>query len=95
MSYLFNQPTIAKRTGKKNRVNTDRFFHIMNEGWFVYMRKDKLLIEKITTKDGIAGPFQSKQVASDYLTEYLPKNPSAELEPTEGSNRSNKEDWRY
>lgn len=94
MSYLFNQPTIAKRTGKQHRVNTDRFFHIMNEGWFVYMRKDKILIDNINTKNGIAGPFESKPVASDYLNQIIHMSPS-ELEPTEGSTDHETESWRY
>ena len=96
MSYLFKQPSKAQRTGKQNRVNTDRFFHIMNEGWFLYLRKDKILIDNINSKEGIAGPFQSKPIASDYLKQISHMTPSsAHLEPTDGSNAKDTEGWRY
>lgn len=95
MSYLFDQPSIAKRTGEHDRVNTDRFFHIMNEGWFVYLRKDKILIDNINSKNGVAGPFESKPLAGDYLKQIIHMTSSEHLEPTEGPNANQNEDWRY
>ena len=54
------------RAGKTFRNNGDRYFHVMNAGWYVH------------TRDGIVGPFLEKAEAELYLGEL--KVQSRELE---------------
>ena len=49
----------SKRTGEQDRTNPERFFHIMNNGWFVY------------TREGIKGPFIDKSRAGSFLEQFL------------------------
>jgi len=95
MSYLFNQPSKYRRTGKQDRVNTDRFFNIMNEGWFLYLRKDQVLLENIKYTNGVAGPFPTKLIARDYLNSLAHTRTLSALEPSDGSTKDSNEDWRY
>ncbi len=80
------------RRGKQYRINTDRFFHIMNEGWFVYMRREKKELENDT---GVAGPFGTKVLANTHLEHvvHLVGLPG-DSEPESQSGGSG-EDWRY
>ena len=53
------------RSGKQHRVNTERYFHVMGEGWFVFTRegvngphvdrsKAKLVVKKLVDPDSVA-----------------------------------------
>ena len=95
MSYLFNDSSVTARAGKQHRVNLDRFFHIMNEGWFIYTRKGQKLSANQNTTDGIAGPFESKIVANDFLTERLDTTSSSNSGTDKQSPSQDAEDWRY
>lgn len=45
------------RMGEQYRVNSDRFFNIMNAGWYAF------------TREGIGGPFDERSQAEHYVTE--------------------------
>ncbi len=102
MNYLFNQTLEAVRMGKHNRVNPNRFFHIMNQGWFLYMRDSLGQMASTNTKDSllgednIAGPFESKRVAKDYLSAFLyPTSTPSSVMSSELPLLQDSEDWRY
>ena len=99
MDYLFNTPTGMMRRGKQYRVNTDRFFHIMNEGWFVYIRREKEEIRQekgeLETNKGVAGPFGTKVLANSHLEHVVHlAGLSGESQPKSRTDSSG-EDWRY
>ncbi len=95
MSYLFNISKEMTRRGKQYRVNTDRFFHIMNEGWFIYMRQEVMALEASTHSNGVIGPFASKSLANSHLQRVAGSGElSAEQAPDNLSDSSG-EDWRY
>ena len=66
----------------------------MNEGWFIYLRQGSDSADSLI-KNSIAGPFETKNIASDYLNSMLhsvsssPANHQEQLKPGES------EDWRY
>ncbi len=92
MNYLFNTTKEMVRRGKQYRVNSDRFFHIMNEGWFVYMRQEQ---EKVENNNTVAGPFKTKLLASHHLDRIVDLS-QLSVEPKAESNTGNSgEDWRY
>lgn len=95
MSYLFNLSKEMMRRGKQYRINTDRFFHIMNEGWFVYMRQEIMVFENIPHNNGVVGPFKTKPLANSHLLRVMDSaRPSDEHGP-ESQSDSSSEDWRY
>ncbi|VAW95869.1 hypothetical protein MNBD_GAMMA22-1887 [hydrothermal vent metagenome] len=47
------------RTGSSDRINPDRFFHVMNQGWYVF------------TREGIYGPYDKRNDAESYLTSVI------------------------
>ena len=51
----------GKRSGESDRINTDRFFHVMGQGWFVL------------TREGVTGPYDKKKLAEDYVAELTGK----------------------
>ena len=95
MNYLFDTPQKVLRRGKQHRINTDRFFHIMNEGWFVYMRQEKRTEKNRLYKDGVAGPFDSKSIATAYLHQVVHTGGSSEKPGAREQSDSSAEDWRY
>ena len=92
MNYLFDQ-TITKRTGKQNRVNAERCFHIANEGWYIFMRKEK--VDNTNTSNGIAGPFQSKRIAAEHLKRVAKTTPKMPVNLVKPALSDENEDWRY
>lgn len=40
-----------QRAGKEYRINPDRYFHIMDKGWYVY------------TREGVQGPYDIRNDA--------------------------------
>jgi len=80
------------RRGKQYRINSDRFFHIMNEGWFVYMRQEQ---KKAESNNGVAGPFETKMLATHHLERAVHLAEfSGDNEP-QNQQDSSGEDWRY
>ncbi len=43
------------RAGKDHRINQDRFFHVMGQGWYVM------------TREGVDGPFMDKTQVNDRI----------------------------
>ena len=57
-----NQKTFGggkPRAGKEHRTNTDRYFHVMGQGWYVL------------TRDGISGPYLTKDLASEFVQDLI------------------------
>ena len=92
MNYLFDQQ-ITKRTGKQNRVNTKRCFHISNEGWYIFMRKEKVASTNLS--NGIAGPFKSKQIAAEHLKRVAKISHKMPVNLVKPAVPEENEDWRY
>ncbi len=46
------------RAGKDHRINQDRFFHVMGQGWYVL------------TREGVDGPFMDKNQVNDRLRKF-------------------------
>lgn len=51
-----NLPT---RAGEEYRLNHQRYFHVMNQGWYIH------------TREGISGPYIKKEDAIDYLESHI------------------------
>lgn len=49
----------SKRTGTQDRNNPDRFFHVMNQGWYAF------------TREGIVGPYITKERTVEFLNEQI------------------------
>ncbi|MDH5180910.1 MAG: hypothetical protein OEY07_14660 [Gammaproteobacteria bacterium] len=47
------------RTGKQDRTNPDRYFHVMGQGWYAF------------TREGIIGPYVTKERAAELLLEHI------------------------
>lgn len=92
MTYLFNTDNDELRSGSREaRSKKDRYFHIMNLGWFVYTREaDKVENNQgLKTRDGIVGPFDNRQQAISYIQKNMTQFKN-EQTPT-----PDPESWRY
>ena len=49
------------RAGKDHRVNQDRYFHVMGQGWY------------ILTREGVDGPYVDKKQVSDFIRKFTAK----------------------
>ena len=47
------------RAGKEHRTNTDRYFHVMGQGWYVLAR------------EGISGPYLTRELAEEFVTDLI------------------------
>ena len=47
------------RAGKEYRSNTDRYFHVMGQGWYVLAR------------EGVNGPYITKELAQEFVQELI------------------------
>jgi len=47
------------RAGKEHRSNTDRYFHVMGQGWYVLSR------------EGLSGPYLTKELASEFVEDLI------------------------
>jgi hypothetical protein len=56
---IMNAQMTTSRAGKNHRMNHDRYFHVMAQGWFMY------------TREGIQGPFIDREHAQNYLSKML------------------------
>jgi hypothetical protein len=55
MSQQTPQQRLSTRAGEQNRINIDRYFHVMSQGWYVH------------TREGIRGPFFDKHRADIFI----------------------------
>ena len=46
------------RAGKDHRVNQDRYFHVMGQGWYVL------------TREGVDGPYVDKKQVNDLIRKF-------------------------
>jgi hypothetical protein len=53
------------RSGRHDRINTNRYFHVSRQGWYAL------------TREGLGGPFLEKQQAEEFVRKVL----SGELKP--------------
>ena len=86
MTFLFESD--KKRGGTSaTRSNSERFFHIMNVGWFVFTREaDEIQnLRGKFLRDGGVGPFMTQQDAKTFLKEHITRNKSDKQA----------ESWRY
>ena len=49
------------RAGKDHRVNQDRYFHVMGQGWYVL------------TREGTNGPYIDKKQVNDFIRKFTTK----------------------
>lgn len=47
------------RLGKEHRINTDRYFHVMGQGWYVL------------TREGVNGPYLTKELAKEFVDDLV------------------------
>ena len=47
------------RTGKEHRVNTERYFHVMGQGWYVF------------TREGVGGPYVERNEAKVVVSQLV------------------------
>lgn len=47
------------RAGSEHRSNTDRYFHVMGQGWYAL------------TREGISGPYLTKEVALEFVQDLI------------------------
>lgn len=59
MDFQETMGTGAMRSGKQNRANPDRYFHVMGQGWYVFAR------------EGIIGPYITRERATELLDELI------------------------
>lgn len=63
------------RAGKDHRINQDRFFHVMGQGWYVL------------TREGVDGPYVDKNQVNDCVRKFTvteqPEKPSDKPAPWE------------
>ena len=49
----------GSRAGKDFRTNTDRFFHVMGQGWYVL------------TREGTSGPYLTRELANEFVQDLV------------------------
>ena len=59
MDILDLNKNLPPRAGEEYRLNHHRYFHVMNQGWYVH------------TREGIRGPYLKKEDASDQLDDHI------------------------
>lgn len=47
------------RAGKEHRSNSDRYFHVMGQGWYVL------------TRERVQGPYLSKELAREFVEDLI------------------------
>jgi len=88
MTYLFDTDSDQNRSGTQaSRNKKDRYFHVMNLGWFVYTREADQTESSggLETRDGIVGPFSHRQEAINYIQDNV----------LQYKNDKDSESWRY
>ena len=70
----------SSRAGKEHRVNTERYFHVMGQGWYVW------------TREGVDGPHVERHKATIVVKQLV--NPdSVSVEKSEGEDTPRWEDF--
>ena len=59
------------RAGKDHRINQDRFFHVMGQGWYVL------------TREGVDGPYMDKTQVNDRIRKFTATEEADK--PTDGT----------
>ena len=59
MDFLDINKNNPSRAGEEFRLNHQRYFHVMNQGWYIH------------TREGVRGPYLNKEDASDYLENHI------------------------
>lgn len=67
-----------QRTGSSHRINPDRFFHVMNQGWYLF------------TREGVQGPYEQRHDAESYLSSFIDDSTTVTANQASDSNDS----WR-
>ncbi len=49
----------APRSGRHDRVNNDRYFHVMGQGWYAL------------TREGMCGPFIERDMAEEFVEKVI------------------------
>lgn len=49
----------SSRAGKEHRVNTERYFHVMGQGWYVL------------TREGVGGPYIERNEAKLVVSQIV------------------------
>ena len=61
------------RAGKEHRVNTERYFHVMGQGWYVL------------TREGVGGPYAERNEVNSVIQQLVdPDSVPAEKPEEEG-----------
>ena len=50
------------RAGKDHRINQDRFFHVMGQGWYVL------------TREGVDGPYMDKIQVNERIRKFTARD---------------------
>lgn len=59
MNPLETADNFSTRNGENHRTNTNRYFHVMSQGWYAY------------TREGVRGPFIDKSRAECFITQLM------------------------
>lgn len=59
MDYRNPSAREKSRAGEEFRTNTDRYFHVMGQGWYVL------------TREGTSGPYLTKELAVDFVQNLI------------------------
>jgi len=65
MDYVRTLGGSTPRSGRHDRINSDRYFHVMNQGWYAL------------TREGLKGPFHDKRNAEEFVAKLI----SGKLQP--------------
>lgn len=61
-----------ERAGKEHRVNTERYFHVMGQGWYVL------------TREGVGGPYTERSEVKTVINRLIDPNAApVEKQPEE------------
>ncbi|MDZ7662135.1 hypothetical protein [Thiohalophilus sp.] len=75
MDYVRTLGGSAPRSGRHDRINSDRYFHVMNQGWYAL------------TREGIQGPFHNKRDAEEFVAKVIAGKIQPESEDTNHANK--------
>jgi len=67
-----------QRTGSSHRINPDRYFHVMNQGWYIF------------TREGVRGPYDKRHDAESLISTVTEAPESAKKINNDDSNDT----WR-
>ena len=72
----------SSRAGKEHRVNTERYFHVMGQGWYVL------------TREGASGPYTERNEVNSVIKQLVdPDAAPVEKKSEEEESRPRWEDF--